>query len=76
MYGYGLSADAPRLGLQAHDAMGFPRATALFTLAVFATASRMASAGLMPWPININAMPANCGYVVQVQSGDTCQKLA
>jgi hypothetical protein len=45
-------------------------------LALLAAACGSASAGLLNLGLSLTAMPANCGYVVQVQSGDSCQSLA
>jgi hypothetical protein len=56
--------------------MGFPRATALLALALLATACGKASAGLLPGLLTLNVVPPDCGYVLQVKAGDTCQSLA
>lgn len=59
--------------MQTQHAMGIPRASALLALALLGTICGPAAVqALLPNLIP----PANCGYILQVQQGDTCQGLA
>lgn len=57
--------------------MAVSRATALFALTLAALCCGSASARLLDLGIPLlSSLPPNCGFVYQVQGGDSCQNIA